>query len=65
MRQTFASTIEFTEDVETEWDLFKCVRGQTRSEKETAWWNQEVKEVVHAKKAVFRAWLTNNPFEQF
>ena len=34
------------------------------SKKRTAWWNQEVKEVIHAKKTAFRAWLTNKLFEQ-
>ena len=28
----------------------KCVGGQINSEKRTAWWNQEVKEAIHAKK---------------
>ena len=81
MRQTFASKVaslfrelpDYTEDVETEWDLFKsavitsaadscgCKRvgGQTGSEKRTAWWNQEVKEAIHAKNIAFRALLTN------
>ena len=35
------------------------------SEKRTAWWNQEVKEVIRAKKTAYRAWLTNNSSEQF
>ena len=34
------------------------------SEKKTAWWNQEVKEAISAKKTVFRAWLTNKLSEQ-
>ena len=86
MRHTFASKVpslfrkllNYTEDVETEWDLVKsavitsaaancdckCVGGQMGSDKRTAWWNQEVKEAIHAKKTVFRAWLTNKSFEQ-
>ena len=81
MKHTFASKVPFlfrefpdyTEDVETEWDLFKsamitsaaascgCKRvgGQMCSEKRTAWLNQEVKEAIYAKKTAFRAWLTN------
>ena len=53
---------DFTENVETEWDLFKsavitsaagscgCKRmgGQTSNEKTTAWWNQELKEAICA-----------------
>ena len=84
-KHTFASEVaslfrelpDFTEDVETEWDLFKsavimsaatscgckCVGGQTGSEKRTAWWNQEIKEAIRAKKTVFRAWLTNKSSE--
>ena len=38
--------------------------GQIGSEKRTAWWNQEVKEAIRAKKTAFRAWLTNKSFEQ-
>ena len=38
--------------------------GQTGSEKKTAWWNQEVKEPICAKKFTFRAWLTNKSSEQ-
>ena len=34
------------------------------SEKRTAWWNQEVKEDIHAKKTAFRAFITNKSFEQ-
>ena len=86
MRHSFASKVaslfreflDYTEDVETEWDLFKSavitsaaascgwkrVGGQMGSEKRTAWWNQEVKEAICAKKTVFRAWLTNKSFEQ-
>ena len=30
----------------------------------TAWWNQKVKEAIHAKKTGFRAWLTNKSSEQ-
>ena len=68
----------YTEDVETEWDLFKsavitsaaagcnCKRvgGQMGSEKRTAWWNQAVKEAIRAKKTALRAWLTNKSSEQ-
>ena len=77
MRHTFASKVaslfrkilDFTEDVETGWNLLKstvvtsaasscgCKRvgAQTSSEKKTAWWNQERKEAICAKKARFRA----------
>ena len=77
MRQTFASKVaflfselpDFTENVETEWDLFKSVvitsaavscgckrvRGQIGSEKRTAWWNQKVKKAIRAKKITYRA----------
>ena len=34
------------------------------SEKRTAWWKQEVKEAIRAKKTAFRAWLTNKSSEQ-
>ena len=34
----------------------KHVGGQMNSEKRTAWWNQEVKEAIHAKKTTFGAW---------
>ena len=34
------------------------------SEKRTAWWNQEVKEAIYAKKTAFRAWLTNKSSKQ-
>ena len=86
VRHTFTSKVaslfrelpDFTEDVETEFNLFKsavstsatascsCKRigGQTGSEKRTAWWNQEVKEATHAKKAAFRAWLKKKSSEQ-
>ena len=86
MRHTFASKVaslfrellDFTEDVETEWDLFKSavitsetdscgckhVGGQTGSEKRIVWWNQEVKEAIRAKKSAFRAWLTNKLSEK-
>ena len=82
VRHTFASKVAFlfrelpdyTEDVETECDLFKssaaancgckCMGGQIGSEKRNAWWNQEVKEVIRAKKTEFRAWLTNKLLEQ-
>ena len=33
-------------------------------EKRTAWWNQEVKEPIRAKKTAFRALLTNKSSEQ-
>ena len=86
VRHTFASKVaslfrelpDYTEDVETRWDLFKsavitsaaasCVckhlGGQMGSEKRTAWWNQEVKEVIREKKTAFRSWLTNKTSEQ-
>ena len=35
------------------------------SEKITAWWNQEVKEAILAKKTAFRSWLTNKSSQQF
>ena len=35
------------------------------SEERTAWWNQEVKEAIRAKKTAFKAWLTNKSSEQF
>ena len=87
MRHTFTSKVaslfrelpDFTEDVETELNLFKsavitsatascgCKRvgGQTGSEKRTAWCNQEVKEAIHAKKTAFRAWLTKSHLISF
>ena len=34
------------------------------SEKRTAWWSQEVKKAICAKKTAFRAWLTNKSSEQ-
>ena len=40
--------------------LSKRIRSQISS---AAWWNQEVKEVIRAEKAVFRAWLTNKSSE--
>ena len=69
---------EYTKDVETEWDLFKSaviisaasscgckrVEDQMGSKKRTAWWNQEVKEAIRAKKTAFRSWLTNKSPEQ-
>ena len=62
-----------TEDIETEWCLFrtalitfatnccgrKRVGGAKSSEKRTPWWNQEVKEAIRAKKVVNKAWLAN------
>ena len=73
VRSVFASMIaslfrelpDHTEDIETEWNLFrsavttsaatscgyKRVGGAKGSEKRTAWWNQEVKETIRAKKA--------------
>ena len=56
----FRELADYTEDVETEWDLFKsavitsadaicdCKRvgGQMGSEKRTAWWNQQVKKPI-------------------
>ena len=62
-----------TEDIETEWCLFrtavitsatnccgrKCVGGTKSSEKRTPWWNQEVKEAIRAKKVAYKAWLAN------
>ena len=72
VRHTFASKVaslfrelpDYTEDVETELDLFKsavitsaaascgckCMGGQMGSEKRTSCWNQEVKEAICAKK---------------
>ena len=82
VRHTFASKIAFlfrelsdySEDVETVWDLFKSavitssaatcgcrrVEGQMGSEKRTARWNQEA---IRAYKTGFRAWLTNKSSE--
>ena len=74
----FRELSDFTKGIETEWDLFKSavitsaaascgckhVGGQTSSEKRTAWWNQKVEKVIYAKKAAFRAWLTNKSSEQ-
>ena len=71
----FRELPDFTDDVETEWDLFtsavitsaaascgcKHVKGRTSSEKRTVWWNQEA---IRAKKAVFRVCLTNKSFKQ-
>ena len=62
-----------TEDIETEWCLFRtavitsatncCGRkrvGRTKSsEKRTPWWNQEIKEAICAKKVAYKAWLAN------
>ena len=62
-----------TEDIETEWCLFrtavitsatdccgrKRVGGTKSSEKRTPWWNQEVKEAIRAKKVAYKAWLAN------
>ena len=73
----FRKLPDFTEDVETKWDLFKsaviasaaaccgCKRvgGQTVSENRTAWWNQKVKETI-CKKAASTAWLTNTSIEK-
>ena len=42
----------------------KCVRRHMGSEKRTAWWNPKVKEAIHAKKTVLKAWLTNKSSEQ-
>ena len=58
-----------TEDIETEWCLFrtavitsatnccgrKRVGGTKSSEKRTLWWNQEVKEAIRAKKVAYKA----------
>ena len=63
----------FTNDVETEWCLFrtaaitsafnccgrKRVGGTKSSEKRTPWWNKKVKEVARAKKVAYKAWLAN------
>ena len=57
-----------TEDIETEWCLFrlavitsatnccgrKRVGGTKGSEKRTFWWNQEVKEAIRAKKVAYK-----------
>ena len=62
-----------TEDIETEWCLFrtavitsatnccgrKRVGGTKSSEKRTPWWNQEVQEAIRAKKVAYKAWLAN------
>ena len=61
----FKDLPDFIEDVETERDLFKpavntsadasCgfkrMGGQTGNDKTTAWWNQEVKKAIRARKA--------------
>ena len=63
----------FTEDIETEWCLFrsavimsafnccgrKRVGGTKSSKRRTAWWNQEVKEAIRAKKVAYKVWLAN------
>ena len=63
----------FTEDIGTEWCLFrsavitsafnccghKRVGGTKSSQKRTAWWNQEVKEAIRAKKVAYKVWLAN------
>ena len=73
----FKKLPDYTEDVNTELYLFKSavissaavssgckhVGGQMGSEKRTSWWNQEVKEAIHAKKTAFKAWLTNTSTE--
>ena len=86
MRHTFASKVaslfrehlDYTEDVETEWDLFKLavitsaaatcccklVGGQMGNKKRTAWWNKKIKKAIRAKKTAFRDWLTNKSSEQ-
>ena len=60
---------DYTESVQTEWDLFKSaviisaaascacklVGGQMGSDKRTAWWKQQVKEAIRANKTAFRA----------
>ena len=60
-----------TEDIETEWCLFrtavitsatnccrcKRVEGAKSSEKRTLWWNQEVKQAIHRKKWPIRPGL--------
>ena len=62
-----------TEDIETEWCLFriavitsatnccgcKSIGGTKSSEKRTPRWNQEVKEAILAKKVAYKAWLAN------
>ena len=62
----FRELPDLTENVKTERDLFKsavitfaagscgCKRvgGQIGGEKRTSWWNQDVKEAIHAKKSV-------------
>ena len=85
VRHNFASKVAFlfkelpdyTEDVETEWDLFKsaviasaaaryrCKRGEVKwvVRKKLLDLNQEVKEAIRAKKTAFRAWLTNKSSE--
>ena len=76
MRHTFTSKVaslfrelpDYTEDVETDWNLFKsavitityaaascvCKRvgAQMGSEETTAWWNQEAKEAIREKNCV-------------
>ena len=62
-----------TDDIETEWNLFRtavitsaatsCGRKRVGvakgGEKRTPWWNQEVKEAILAKKAAYKAWISN------
>ena len=62
-----------TEDIETEWCLFRTAIitsatnccglkrvGETKSsEKRTPWWNPKVKEAIRAKKVAYKAWLAN------
>ena len=64
----FGELPDYTKDIETEWNLFKSavityaadscgckrVEGQMGSERRTAWWKQELKKAIRAKKTAFR-----------
>ena len=74
----FRELPDYTEDVETEWDLFKseiiisaaascgCKRVGVKwvVQTKTAWLNQKVKEAIRANKTAFRVWLTNKSSEK-
>ena len=75
----FKELSDSTENTETECCLFqtavitsatnccerKRVGGTKSSEKRTPWWNQEVKQAIHAKKVAYEAWLANKSSVEF